>query len=143
MRRVDVRDIEWRDYCYYVDGVPFTGIGVEYYPDGRLRCEMSFENGIHQGQSRDWYPSGTMMQQADYRHNTLHGELTEWTESGRLIRRETYEFGICTANQGWDDDGNLVSEFRLTEDDPHYSILRMFRVSRFAAGHDRTQEDGL
>jgi antitoxin component YwqK of YwqJK toxin-antitoxin module len=132
MQRVNVSEIEFTDdFCYRYEGAPFTGVAEEYERDGRLKCEMSFVNGIQEGISREWSSTGILISETAYRNNTLHGRRLDWRENGTKESEKIYEFGICVESKEWDEKGTLVREFHLEESDPQYALLRKFRSARF------------
>jgi antitoxin component YwqK of YwqJK toxin-antitoxin module len=84
-------DYEELDFEYTPNGVlclwqdqPFTGVGVELYPDGSLRAESVFREGIDTQANSLWYPTGQIKRRsvADDVHHTLH--VSEWHENGTL-----------------------------------------------------------
>ncbi|MFF5189744.1 toxin-antitoxin system YwqK family antitoxin [Streptomyces sp. NPDC000345] len=67
----------------YVDGRP-DGPCREWYPDGRLRSEMTVRRGRAVGVSREWHPSGLPASERVFSEDG--GELLarrEWGEDGR------------------------------------------------------------
>jgi hypothetical protein len=73
-------------------GIPFTGISVE---DGgpAPRSEVSYVNGIQEGESRDWHSNGTLAVSAFYRNSILHGVMTRYSPSGDIVEKSLYEHG--------------------------------------------------
>lgn len=123
------------DFDYSPDGVLclwqdqlFTGVGVELYPDGTLQAESVFRNGIDTQAGSLWYPTGQLKRRsvADDEHHTLL--VTEWHENGTPKSRTTYEYGVKTAEQSWDEQGVQLTDVRITEHDEYYPILQLHRA---------------
>lgn len=62
--KADCNDL---DFDYSPDGVlclrqdqPFTGVGIEQYPDGCLRAESVFRNGLDTQADSLLYPTGQL-----------------------------------------------------------------------------------
>jgi antitoxin component YwqK of YwqJK toxin-antitoxin module len=132
MERIDITDVEFNDdYSYRHHGVLFTGIAYELSPEGTLISEITFAHGIMEGPSHQWYPTGEKHADCNYHHNALHGSGNEWFTSGRQKRHTLHELGILVESDEWDEDGSLVSTFRLKEDDFNYKLLGMLRLAKW------------
>ena len=68
-----------------------------FWPNGKLRQEIRYRDGLRDGITREYHPSGKLRREAPYRQDTLHGTLKEYGKSGHLIRQDTYEYGKRTA----------------------------------------------
>ncbi|WP_022821957.1 toxin-antitoxin system YwqK family antitoxin [Hymenobacter norwichensis] len=128
-------DCDELDFHYSPNGViclwgdqPFTGVGVELYPDGSLQAESVFRKGIDTQAGSIWYPAGQIKRRsvADEVPHTLH--VTEWYENGTLKSHTTYEHGVKIAEQSWDAHGIQLTDLRITEHDEYYTILRLYRA---------------
>ena len=42
---------------YLLGGVPFSGVAIETFPDGRLQTQMPLMCGLQEGVTRRWHPS--------------------------------------------------------------------------------------
>lgn len=133
LNRVDYDEL---DFDYSSDGVlclwqerPFTGVGVELYPDGSIRAESVFRRGIDTQAGSLWYPTGQIKRRSvtDDADHTL--QVTEWHENGTLKSRTTYEHGIKVAEQSWDAQGALLTDLRITEHDEYYNLLQLHRAN--------------
>lgn len=132
MQRVDLDRIEFADdYRYLLNGVPYTGIGVEAV-DGRAVCEMEFQNGIQQGTTREFHENGRLRREAQYRNNALHGVVREWSDEGLLQLEEEYEFGVCTCRRMESPKGGMDIIYSIDKNSQQYSLLQLLRQSRFA-----------
>src|SRR5947209_8734978 len=96
MQKVNLDDLLYEDdTTYSLDGVPFSGIACEYFPNGRVRSEIQFVNGHQEGIARDWYENGQMRSEAEYLGDGHHGLSKEWHPNGQLRKQSVCKFGIC------------------------------------------------
>lgn len=58
---------------YLLRGVPFSGFAIETFPDGRLRTQMPFMRGLHDGVTRRWHPNGQLKSEQSFRNGVAHG----------------------------------------------------------------------
>jgi hypothetical protein len=75
-------------------------------------------------------PNGEQTVRKKYHYNSLHGVSSEWFETGGLRKRSVHELGILIESDEWDESGNLVSGYQLTEDDPNYKRLEQLRPAK-------------
>jgi antitoxin component YwqK of YwqJK toxin-antitoxin module len=131
MIRVNFDNLDYTDEGLHVwQGKPFTGIAYENFPNGQRQSEVTFIDGIKNGTTREWYPSGHLETEQHIVHGSKHGECREWFENGQLKIETTYEFGILVRKKVWNETGELVQEFEITEHDNLYSVLQTFRKTR-------------
>ncbi len=108
-------------------GQPFTGIAVEFFPDGALQCEVHHVNGLRHGLSREWYPSGQLMLEKNLWCGGLHGYERVWDEQGRLRSERIGEFGIEIAEKRWDEQLRLVRDWHISPTDSLYEEWQLRR----------------
>lgn len=106
---------------------PFTGIAVEFFPDGTLCSEVPHLDGVRHGLVRAWYPSGQLRKEANLWQGGLHGYKHEWDEQGRLVSTEFGELGVGTAEKRWDEQGRLIRDWQIGPDDSLYEVLLIKR----------------
>lgn len=128
MRTVTLDDLVYEDDgSYTLDGVPFTGIGCDYFGDGRVSSEIQFVDGHQEGPSREWYDDGTLKSEGPYLGDGVHGDLTEWYPNGRVKEHSRCEFGICIECKTWNEAGELTKHFQLQPTDSAYQLLQRKR----------------
>lgn len=108
-------------------GKPFTGIAVEFFPDGTLQSEVYHVNGLEHGPKRGCYSSGQLRKEANLWYGGLHGYLREWDEQGRLTSEVLGELGIGIAEKVWDGQGRLIKDWRISPKDSLYGTLQICR----------------
>ena len=128
MERVEADAIEVDDNLIYRHkSLPFTGTACEYWPDGRLRTEVSYVNGMEDGPSREWYENGNLMSEAAYQKGRAHGVIREWDEAGKLREETRCELGYRLETKKWDARGNLIDHYILDRSDPQFANLQIER----------------
>ena len=128
MPRVDFEELDLDDEQLIVwNGRPFTGIAVEFFPDGTLCSEVPHLEGVRHGLIRAWYPSGQLRKEANLWQGGLHGYKREWDEQGHLVSDELGELGIGIAEKRWDEQGRLIRDWRIGTKDNLYELLLIKR----------------
>ena len=123
--RVSVECLEQDDELVLFDGHPFTGTAYELFPDGKLRHETTYQDGLPHGYWRDWYADGQMKFESACVKGLRHGQTTRWYTSGAINFIAQYEFGIETEYCEWNNRGEITLRRMLTPDSPgtNYSLL--------------------
>ena len=112
--------------CVY-QGSPFTGISCEYWPSGKLRCEISYIEGVQEGQAIEWYESGPKKGESEHHNNNFHGCSREWYENGQLKSEDYYEYSIELSHKAWSQDGTLLEAREIEEGSSSYHLLEKWR----------------
>ncbi len=121
--RVNIDDLDLYDYVYYFKDKPFTGIAFELFESGSLRTETKFEFGMENGESKEWYQNGQLKNDDNLKLGAKHGICKSWFEDGKPESISTYELGILTKKEIFDEEGNQIENFELKETDSNYQIL--------------------
>lgn len=82
-------------------GKPFTGISVEEGGPAP-RSEVSYVDGIQEGESRDWHPNGALSVSAFYRSGVLHGVMTRYSPNGEMVEMSSFDNGRRISGGGSD-----------------------------------------
>lgn len=95
-----------------LDGKPFSGVAVDFWPNGSKATEARFRGGIQHGMMFGWHASGKKKLETPFEDGKVRGRHLEWHENGILIVEEIIgEEGILLEKREWDNEGKLVSEF--------------------------------
>jgi hypothetical protein len=126
--RVHVNELDFGDKQLMIwNGKPFTGVAVEFFPDGKLQSEEYYVDGIEHGPSRVWFPSGQLLEEMNHWRGSLHGYYRMWDERGTLREEALCELGVWLAERRWDEQGRLVRDWRLGPEDTEYNTLLLVR----------------
>lgn len=124
-----VRDDELdfdENLTYYHRGTKFTGIGYEEDPVHGL-SEITYQDGRQSGPARDWFPSGQLKGESTYHNNMLNGISREFREDGSLISESYYDRGVKVSSVSYDNDGKIISRYKIAQNDPSYAAVEKFR----------------
>lgn len=78
-----------------LDGKPFSGYAVNYFPDSTLRQKIGIVDGKKQHETTDYYPDGHIKFSVNYHQGKLHGEKKSWSAgpSPILLTHLNYHLG--------------------------------------------------
>jgi antitoxin component YwqK of YwqJK toxin-antitoxin module len=92
----------------FLNGVRFTGIAIDHWPDGAMASEVAFEDGIQHGLMRGWHPNGALSKEIPYVRGCVRGVMREWHKNGQMKREaEVGARGEVVASKEFDEDGRL------------------------------------
>lgn len=63
----------------------------EKYPDGKLKNQATYENGVIVGFDIDYHPNGNLKRTKFYNKGKLHGEYKEYDEKENIICFKVYD----------------------------------------------------
>jgi len=101
------------------NGDLYTGHAVLHWPDGTLRKEADFVDGMLEGKMTWWYENGQKELEDCYVANLRHGTHHAWHDHGQLMTQ-----GECTHGQRqgswywWHDNEQLAEETVYDDDEP-------------------------
>jgi antitoxin component YwqK of YwqJK toxin-antitoxin module len=99
---------------------PFTGIMVERYPSGALKCRASLAGGRLEGRTEGWHETGQIEVREEFRAGVSHGLRTKWHASGQKLSEANIEQGILQGMfRRWHDNGELAEEMQMRDGKPH------------------------
>jgi antitoxin component YwqK of YwqJK toxin-antitoxin module len=96
----------------FLKGVLFSGIAIDYWPDGSKASEVSFDQGIEHGASRLWHPNGTLAEETSMVQGCARGAHREWYPSGQMKLEEVIgERGHLESRVRRSEAGEVVEHF--------------------------------
>jgi len=107
------------DELYYVNhhGAMFIGVVRDYYPNGQIRYEACYEDGVEHGPSRSWTDSGTQTEEVHFRGGLPHGATFKWHPDGSRKEDAWFEHGSLTRLKTWDESGNETENYTISAAD--------------------------
>ena len=57
---------------------------IARYPDGRIASQVTFVNGIKEGESRIWYSNGKFWEVSSYVNGKIHGLTIQYYNNGQM-----------------------------------------------------------
>lgn len=123
-KRVDYDDLDYTSGAIHIfEGAPFTGVGVETWEDGSVRCEIPFFEGKEHGLARDFHRNGQLAGETVYVNGKRHGLEREWPADGRLMAESEHESGILMKTTKWSEDGEAAVVYERPTDDPMHELV--------------------
>jgi antitoxin component YwqK of YwqJK toxin-antitoxin module len=99
---------------------PFTGVSIEFYPDGTKRNIYRWKDGKENGLHTIWYEeTGLKKQQVNYSEGRMDGIAIEWHPDGYLKSLKHYAKGKKNGLfLSWHPNGQLSNAGFYEEDQP-------------------------
>jgi hypothetical protein len=72
---------------------PFNGLAREYYENGQLKMEVSFNNGRENGLKRTWYEDGALAIEGTMKEGQYEGLVTSWKPNGKKEAEHEFKNG--------------------------------------------------
>ena len=93
-REVNYEDLKYNEKTELIyandEKEPFTGIAKDYYEDKSLKVELTYTNGILEGEAKQYYQSGKLKSTAIFSNGLLNGQCIGYYESGNIEYEENY-----------------------------------------------------
>lgn len=113
----------------------FTGVLMEYYPDGQRESRSVVSNGMLYGLSEGWFTNGQIQIRESYWSNLSDGVRTRWYPNGNKLSEATVARGkIQGVFRHWHQDGTLAEEITL-RDGVQEGVARAY----YSSGSVRTE----
>ena len=92
----------------------FTGLMVEFYPDGTLQSRSAVSNGLLHGVSEGWHTNGVLAITEVFVSGKSHGTRTKWDASSNRIAETTISAGqIHGSHREWYTNGQPALEMSM------------------------------
>jgi antitoxin component YwqK of YwqJK toxin-antitoxin module len=92
----------------------FTGLMVEFYPDGTLQSRSAVSNGLLHGVSEGWHTNGVLAITEVFVSGTSHGTRTKWdAASNRIAETDIREGEIEGLHREWHTNGKPSLEVTM------------------------------
>lgn len=100
------------EMCYeVVSGFPLNGALRRYYPDGVVREEVRYVNGVKNGVAQKYYPDGKQKLFLIYQNGLLNGGASSYYNTGNIEFESFYQDGVLHgATKGYYEDGKIKLE---------------------------------
>lgn len=112
----------------------FTGLMVEFYPDGTLQSRSVVSNGILHGVSEGWHINGVLAIREGFLDGRSHGTRTKWDEIGNRIAETDIRSGeIEGLHREWQTNGKPSLEVTMARGKAH-GLARKWNLEGELAG---------
>jgi antitoxin component YwqK of YwqJK toxin-antitoxin module len=109
----------WRQndrWCLKGGSNQFTGVLLDYYPNGALELRSLVSNGMLEGLSEGWYTNRQLQVREFYRTNFSNGPRTKWYPDGQKQSESTIVAGQMQGLfRRWYDNGKLAEEIPMKD----------------------------
>ena len=103
----------------------FTGLMVEFYPDGTLQSRSVVSNGVLHGLSEGWHTNGILAVQETFVLGRSEGVRTKWdSASNRIAESSIHDAKIHGFHREWHTNGQLALEAAMSEGLPHGRVQK-------------------
>lgn len=94
----------------------FTGLMVEFYPDGTLQSRSVVSNGLLHGVSEGWHTNGVLAITEVFVEGKSHGTRIKWDASSNRIAETTISAGqIHGSHREWYTNGQPALEMSMVD----------------------------
>jgi antitoxin component YwqK of YwqJK toxin-antitoxin module len=100
--------LDWKGEVAFYEGLPFTGIGVDYHENGQKKQEAHYKDGKGHGPASFWYQSGQKSFEATYKEGRLITDIG-WQPNGDVCPFTNVVNGNGTVVT-WHENGQKNSE---------------------------------
>ncbi len=98
----------------------FTGLMLEFYPDGTVQSRSAVSNGVLHGLSEGWHTNGVLAVQETFVMGRSEGVRTKWdSASNRIAESSIHDAKIHGVHREWHTNGQLALEAAMSEGRPH------------------------
>jgi antitoxin component YwqK of YwqJK toxin-antitoxin module len=103
---VDYDEIDYSEELFALhNGKRYTGRAIERDETGSPVIESEFRGGIQHGIEREYYPNGNIKSEKTYDVGKPEGIGRTWHENGKLRTEAIYKHGHPVSVSEWSEDG--------------------------------------
>ncbi len=88
---------------------PFQGKAVMRYPDGQVKNEAQYRDGLRHGEVVSFYPDGTRESEGVMKDGVYHGNVTFFHPNGHVKSQARFYRGSAVSKKNWDEEGSVLS----------------------------------
>lgn len=108
---VTASELQKTDGALLLNGVPFTGSVIDYYPDGTRKARFQVVDGKIDGAWAEWHPDGAIRFYSEWRAGKGEGPFVYLHPNGEISERVTARADIWDGvAEGWHPDGRKAFE---------------------------------
>jgi antitoxin component YwqK of YwqJK toxin-antitoxin module len=95
---------------------PFSGLMVDFYPDGKKRSRSGISNGLLNGISEGWHTNGQLEVREQFREGLSHGLRTKWYPTGAKLSEAMISAGKLHGTfRRWHENGKLAEQIEMRD----------------------------
>lgn len=101
----------------FPEGIQGSGVFETYFPNGKQRGRIEYQNGQYQGKLQLWFPNGLKQQESIIDQGQPNGDYKIWHPNGQLALSMKYKDGVQSGmKQRWYESGEPWSYVRFEND---------------------------
>jgi hypothetical protein len=98
----------------------FSGTKKEYWPNGKLKLQQPYRNGLEHGTHKAWHENGTLSYDMPYTNGKVNGRINKWWDNGKKRFSGAYKNGLAYGEHtSWHDNGRKSSVVTFKDGKPH------------------------
>lgn len=110
--------------CTLWEGKYFSGIAFEAHEaTGTILAIAGFRHGMWHGAIREWDAAGRPLEEEYSEGGAPHGPSRKWYDNGQVAEFAYSERFINLHRKRWDENGRLIDEKVLLENEPRWAKL--------------------
>ncbi|QIO04657.1 toxin-antitoxin system YwqK family antitoxin [Acinetobacter shaoyimingii] len=108
---------ECESLIHFPDGIQGSGTFESYYPNGKQRSRIEYQDGEYEGKLQFWFPNGLKQQESRFENGQSHGDYKIWHPNGQLALSMKYQNGVQQGmRQRWYETGEPWTYVRFEND---------------------------
>ena len=112
--------------CVYTDGLK-DGPELSWHENGKRKLTAQHKANVQEGQRQEWWNNGNMKRITPYSSGKPHGEAKGWHENGRLARIVKFEEGLPVGkSEGWWENGARAEVISYVNGKPDNYLIKWF-----------------
>jgi len=122
------------------DTNPFTGIMLDFYPDGAILARSVISNGLPNGFSETWFTNGQLQVRENFKNGVSDGFRQKWYETGaKMSEANIIDGKITGVFQSWYENGRPKERIEMKGGEPD-GVAWAFYPSGFTSAETALQE---
>lgn len=102
-----IKNGECEHLIHFPDDIKGSGVFESYYPNGKKRSQIEYQDGYYQGKIQFWFANGLKEQESAIINGESEGDYKIWHPNGQIALSMKYKNGIESGiRQRWYQNGN-------------------------------------
>ena len=112
-----IKNDECEAKIHFPDNLQGSGVFESFYPNGKQRSRIEYQDGAYEGKLQFWFPNGLKQQESRFENGESHGDYKIWHPNGQLALSMKYQNGVQNGTrQRWYESGEPWTSVRFEND---------------------------
>ena len=109
---------------------PFTGMFVDWHPNGQKKDEVNYIDGWAVGTHTVWYNNAQKNEEINYIDGKLDGKYTQWYKSGTKVEESNYIDGKLDGKytQWFEDGQKYIGSNYIDGKETSFIVMRLKKI---------------